>query len=59
MASKKVNFPSSTKNEFIDRLMSMSPVEMNEFLKDKGECKSERLPLSVPVISVVIEETNE
>lgn len=39
MTTKKnnLNFPSSKKNEFIKTLMSMTNVEMNQFIKKNGK----------------------
>ena len=48
--AKQVNFPTSCKNEFINHLMSMSPTEMNEFIKKNGKQKIKRVPLFIPVV---------
>lgn len=50
--AKKVNFPTSSKNEFIEKLMSMSPTEINEFIKEKGKIKIKRVPLFIKVADI-------
>ena len=53
--AKKVNFPTSSKNDFIDKLMSMSQTDINEFIKKNGKQKIKRVPLFVQVVQ---EKTN-
>lgn len=48
--SKKVNFPTSSKNDFVDKLMSMSPTAINEFIKKNGRQKIKRVPLMHQVV---------
>lgn len=48
--SKKVNFPTSSKNDFVDKLMSMTPTAINEFIKKNGRQKIKRVPLMHQVV---------
>ena len=40
--SKKINIP--TRDDFISKLMKMSPMEMNDFIKQNGK-KNEKISL--------------